>query len=498
MALPQRQESAATPAEIIEALATSRTLPESALRQAVVYAEAIAPAVLDVVKLAAAHTYLIPKQENLLLWGIHALAAARKTELCGPLLRLMRELTENELDRLLRDVTGETLPGVFLSVFDGDAASLMEACLDATVDGMARWTLLEVLARLTFDNRVPRQQTIDLLTRFEREQLARPGDPAWHGWQQAVILLGVEELRERMHATWEDGRNPQRKVDRDSDDLELSKARAMAPGDPALFLQLHLAAIDDPVAALAWLAPKQHGGTELSRAATGLCDPDPAELIALSADEVGWLAGFFDHARSPALLEISDGFFCGLIAGPGSVKPSEYVSKVWETDSKDDLTGPFFENDAQAEYVTSLLMRHWNTIAQRLDRRYFHSRMLDSSFDPSNAPLWALGFMAAIKLRHEEWQRRSGDDFVRMLLISLMALGGQDSNFSGKAWAKVRAEIADALPSMVQKTYDFWHGRRDPLARPFDFKLFDEKVPRNAACPCGSGKKFKRCCGSAK
>jgi uncharacterized protein len=491
MALAQRQELLFAPAEIVEALATARTVPELALRQAVISGDVIMPAVLDVVELAANRVYLVPKQEYLLFWGIHALAAARKTELYRPLLRLVRASTERDLDRLLGDATTETLPGVFLSVFDGDATSLVEACTDVTVDGIARWILLEVLARLTFDNRVPRQQTIDLLTRFEREQLAKAGDPAWQGWQEAIVLLGIEELRERLHATWEDGRNPQRKVDRDYDDLELSKARAMAPGDPTLFLQHKLAAIDDPVAALAWLAPKSEA-TRDTVSTIAKTNPDPAELIALNA-EIDWLAGFFEHVRTPRLFELIDGMFCGFIVGPGSAKLSDGLSMIWGPGEP-----PRYQSVVQEQYVTSLLTRHWNTIAQRFHGCYLHTPVLGDLTDAGRAKPWAVGFMVTVMQRSEEWlARRPGDGLVTTLITGLTVLAGREEVLSGKISSKQRATLIDMLPLMLARSYDLWHGQRDPLVRPRSFERVDAKIPRNAICPCGSAKKFKRCCGSA-
>jgi uncharacterized protein len=492
MALAQRQEPLFTPAEIIEALAAARAAPEFALRQAVVSADAIMPAVVDVVELAANRMYLVPKQEYLLFWGIHALAAARKTELYRPLLRLARASTENDLDRLLGDVTTETLPGVFLSVFDGDATPLTEVCTDATVDGMVRCILLEVLARLTFDNRVPRQATINLLTRFEREQLARPRDPAWQGWQEAIVLLGIEELRERLHATWEDGRNPQRKTDREYDDLELSKARAMAPGDPALFLQHKLAAIDDPVAALAWLAPKPEAARDaVSRLAE--TNPDPAELIALNAGEIDWLTGFFEHVGIPRLFELIDGMFCGFIVGPGSAKPSDGLSMIWGPGQQSR-----YESVVQEQYVTSLLTRHWNTIAQRFEGCYLHTPALGDLTDPGRAKPWAVGFMATVMQRSQEWLvRRPGDGLVTTVITGLTVLAGRGEVLPGKLTSKQRATLIDKLPLILERTYEFWHGQRDPLVRPRSLERVDAKIPRNAICPCGSGKKFKRCCGSA-
>jgi len=36
----------------------------------------------------------------------------------------------------------------------------------------------------------------------------------------------------------------------------------------------------------------------------------------------------------------------------------------------------------------------------------------------------------------------------------------------------------------------------DGLWKYLDGELFNSKVQRNESCPCGSGKKFKKCCGS--
>jgi uncharacterized protein len=60
---------------------------------------------------------------------------------------------------------------------------------------------------------------------------------------------------------------------------------------------------------------------------------------------------------------------------------------------------------------------------------------------------------------------------------------------------KLRAEAADRIPACVLGIDMFWKNRRGrptagagPVKRP--------KVGRNDPCPCGSGRKYKRCCGA--
>ncbi len=89
-----RQDAIDSVAEIVHGLETTRWRVDATLRRAVGHAAEIAPAVIGLVEKAAAGVYLIPKQENLLFWGIHVLAAARRTELYRPLLGLLRQCEE--------------------------------------------------------------------------------------------------------------------------------------------------------------------------------------------------------------------------------------------------------------------------------------------------------------------------------------------------------------------------------------------------------------------
>jgi yecA family protein len=475
--------------EFIDALGAAKARPDELLRLAVGRAAEIAPAVIDIVGLAASGVYLLPAQRNVVFWGIHILAAARRTELFDPLLRLLRRSSENDLDDLLGDATTETLAGILLSLFDGNATALMESCLDGNVDGTARWMLLLVLARLTFDGAVPREVTIDLLERFEREQRAEPGSDAWMGWQDAVVLLGVETLRERMHATWRDGRNPQRKVDQDGLDLDLSKASAMAPGDPGLFIQHGIEALSDPVAALGWIAKP---------AAPARNEPLAlADFLALDAADVAWLNGFFERkCGGLGLLEFTDGYFCGSIAGPGTVQFDISMSVLWER-LFEEHEECLFDSHEQQQYVTSLLTRHWNTIVHRLDGRHHHHPLLDTALGEAKGAGWASGFVFAITQRMTDWDRMKGDDYIAGFILALSGLAGHEEFLQRRLSAKECSQLLDILPLALQRAYDHCHGRIDRLARPsFTPELAAIKIGRNEPCPCGSGKKYKRCCGS--
>ncbi|MEX2034653.1 MAG: UPF0149 family protein [Xanthobacteraceae bacterium] len=502
MAVALRVEADVPVADIIYELETATALPEgeAALRAAVERAGEIEPVVIDLVEQAANGVYLIPKQANLLFFGILPLAAARRTGPYRPLVRLLRQRPERDLDWLFGDALPDKLTAIILSVFDGDAGPLVEAAMDRAAEGIARWTFWQALARLTFDGVLARPTMIALLDRFERERLAEPRDLAWKGWQDAIVLLGVEELRDRMHAVWEDGRSFERPIDRTADDRALSEACAAAAGDATRFIEQGLAPLDDSVAALAWLPPPRDD--DRNTGPQNPADSDPAAAIAPRPDELEWFRQFFvrksNGCRGDQVLELADGFFSALIAGPGSVAPNEYISKVLEIPAKASASaGPLFDSPEQAEYVTGLLTRYWTMIFHRLNRDTLHMPLLASDGDLPEGLLWATGFLRALTLRIQDWERRKDDEFVALTIQSMMVLAGRGEKIiSGKLGRRDRARYVAALPLLLRSLYNVWHGRRDPLARPHLPRDFGSKVGRNDRCPCGSGRKYKRCCGS--
>ena len=55
-------------------------------------------------------------------------------------------------------------------------------------------------------------------------------------------------------------------------------------------------------------------------------------------------------------------------------------------------------------------------------------------------------------------------------------------------------ETMDELRKPTEQDMVFSHG--DEPAKKKPVKRADKKIGRNAPCPCGSGKKYKKCCGA--
>jgi hypothetical protein len=236
---------------------------------------------------------------------------------------------------------------LLLGLFDGDDAAVRGMAADPTADEDVRAGLLEALARLAWEGRASREALVELLDRFDREELAPPASWAWYGWHSAIMLLGLTDWIERVQRASDAGRMVplfDREVDRD-DWLEGIRAAAEQPDDPQRFVSASLMPFDDPTKHLGWW-PDPAGGPEDS----------------LSEDEFGWLdVALWRRAGTDTMcLEWADGFFTALAVGPERLLPERYLPAIVGTSE----AGPVFDSPQHDAYVAELLA-HWFATIER-------------------------------------------------------------------------------------------------------------------------------------
>ena len=120
---------------------------------------------------------------------------------------------------------------------------------------------------------------------------------------------------------------------------------------------------------------------------------------------------------------------------------------------------------------------------------------------------WADGFLQAIMLRMDAWDRLFKSKRDGQLLFPILALCGDENGESLLGLPpdeedRVMEEMTEFIPSCVTAIAAYWREKgpkqismpltADPPSRP---DRASTKVGRNDPCPCGSGKKFKKCCG---
>ena len=86
------------------------------------------------------------------------------------------------------------------------------------------------------------------------------------------------------------------------------------------------------------------------------------------------------------------------------------------------------------------------------------------------------------------------------MLMPILALcgdaeGGSPLELDPEADADLLAEAPDLIPACVVGIDAFWKDRRGRPTKGAG-RARRPKVGRNDPCPCGSGRKYKRCCGA--
>jgi uncharacterized protein len=196
-------------------------------------------------------------------------------------------------------------------------------------------------------------------------------------------------------------------------------------------------------------------------------------------------------------LEEMDGFFAALICGPVTVPPSAHLNEIWGGGP-----GPI-ATEAELREFLNLAMRHWNWIARALASPdlVFNPRLViedDEAIPRGNR--WARGFLRGVGLRPEAWDEIFDDEDRFAILLPVLALAHEnDPDLELRSWKtppgpELRKEVLAGLSVATQSLWDYFRSGssrtsvRAPATRP--------KIGRNDPCSCGSGKKYKRCCGS--
>ena len=203
-----------------------------------------------------------------------------------------------------------------------------------------------------------------------------------------------------------------------------------------------------------------------------------------------------------------DGYVAALIVCPEMIPPSEWLPGVWGGEHE-------FTDVAEAEATIAAVMGHYNRIARELaEHPEDYAPVLE--IDPNGGETlwepWIDGFERAMRLRPDAWEEiaLSDDEEASASVSMIVALNDfyygrselteeaedeLDRMAPGlipefvrnlNAWTKSR-KIGKRGSSVAQPHVRF--GREEPTE-------FGRKVGRNEPCPCGSGRKYKRCCGA--
>lgn len=195
-----------------------------------------------------------------------------------------------------------------------------------------------------------------------------------------------------------------------------------------------------------------------------------------------------------------DGYVTCVVIGPSLILPSTWLLGILGEDYA-------FATEEQGREVVAALMRHYDDVCCRLGKgeKYLPIHCSEQGNLPTKeeACEWAKGFLDAIGLNPESWTSLFLDEEAAILLGPVFSFVQKDEEDVDNPEDFFASSIR-LLPKCVLLIQDYWthhEGLDDEDADDEDDDCFQpavhvNKTGRNEPCPCGSGKKYKRCCGS--
>lgn len=195
-----------------------------------------------------------------------------------------------------------------------------------------------------------------------------------------------------------------------------------------------------------------------------------------------------------------DGYLAGILVCPDLLMPSEWLPPIWG--GGDHETAPVFESQEELQQLLDAIMQHYNAIARELHRGGDHYTPIydvDERHDEILWELWASGFGRAMALRPKAWATvlENGEEDARTALaglVTLVAIADGESKLEQTDAYSLTAAAPDQIPRWVRQL-NAWR-RASVSGSDLAGPVPSRKAGRNEPCPCGSGRKYKRCCGA--
>jgi uncharacterized protein len=217
-----------------------------------------------------------------------------------------------------------------------------------------------------------------------------------------------------------------------------------------------------------------------------------------------WLA-FLVSPTAPrsamSLLEL-DGYLTGVIVAPSLIRPSRWMAGLWIDDE------PVFDDPEQTQLVLGAVGVMFNALSTRIEqslRRLETERVCDYrpafQTDDGKPPhdivrRWTNGFWRAMQLTPTDWHALGADDRTQVLITPFVGFidAGKGADFEPADDIDDRLDEAAAeIPRAILLLRKIAQIRANRPSRVQQTPR--SKIGRNDPCPCGSGKKYKRCCG---
>jgi uncharacterized protein len=199
-----------------------------------------------------------------------------------------------------------------------------------------------------------------------------------------------------------------------------------------------------------------------------------------------------------------EGFLTAIVIGPVTMTPEHWLPRVFGSDAEDPMPEP--PSVKVFKSVVNLIMRLYNSVIMIFDiapdefRPTFYTHEVEAK-TYTIVDEWCSGFLQGIALAGDAWQPLLDEKPGILRPFQLFATPeGWTELDAAVDEAVMHAEWSSKIEPTVRAIHAYWlpyrEGSAVTLASTRSARVAGKpKMGRNAPCPCGSGKKYKYCCG---
>lgn len=203
------------------------------------------------------------------------------------------------------------------------------------------------------------------------------------------------------------------------------------------------------------------------------------------------LEHYFDkYGNDDSILSVGelDGFFAALACAPQAVMPSRWLPAVWGGETQ----MPDWDEKEEIEEFHEALMLAYNQVMEEFVEGDYSPRIYGDDDAFVAVDEWCEGFLRGVRLFGP--LAEADQAFLQQQLqpIRLFITDEGIDELLTLTPEQVNEQAAKIEPNVLALRKYFFD--RQVIAAHTPFMTTEPKAGRNDPCPCGSGKKFKKCC----
>lgn len=234
--------------------------------------------------------------------------------------------------------------------------------------------------------------------------------------------------------------------------------------------------------------------------------PENPEDVILSDDEFEALEALLVSDSVPAdcmNLEMLDGYLAAIAAAPRPIPVERWMPAVWSADDED----VSFGSAGEMQEAIRQVLRYHNELVLTLTapegwEPFCYAPSEADEDAPELGDEWAAGFEQGLACWGEDWDAGLSEERAEAISARLEAALEPWANEDGtpvSAGQETRLGWLEEAAQAVREVAAGWDalGQPGPVLVEISSGQAGSGGPgRNEPCPCGSGKKYKKCCGA--